>query len=76
MPTPADWRPGTVATGYWLRDHGDGAQPADPGLERFVAAGAPPVYAGEQARPAELSQRIAQEDGATRACEQIESTLT
>jgi UDP:flavonoid glycosyltransferase YjiC (YdhE family) len=28
------------------------------------------------ARTAELSERIAQEDGATRASEQIESTLT
>jgi sterol 3beta-glucosyltransferase len=46
VPTPADWPPGTVATGYWLREQGDGAQPADPGLERFVAAGAPPVYVG------------------------------
>ena len=46
VPTPADWPPGTVATGYWLREQGDNAQPADPGLERFVAAGAPPVYVG------------------------------
>jgi hypothetical protein len=29
-----------------------------------------------QARTAELSERIAQEEGATRASEQIESTLT
>jgi sterol 3beta-glucosyltransferase len=46
VPTPADWPPGTVATGYWLREQGDGPQPVDPSLESFVAAGAPPVYVG------------------------------
>jgi sterol 3beta-glucosyltransferase len=46
VPTPADWPPGTMATGYWLREQGGDAQPVDPGLESFVAAGAPPVYVG------------------------------
>jgi sterol 3beta-glucosyltransferase len=46
VPTPADWLPGTVATGYWLREQGADAQLADPGLESFLAGGAPPVYVG------------------------------
>jgi sterol 3beta-glucosyltransferase len=46
VPTPADWPPDTVATGYWLREHGNDAGPVDPSLESFVAAGAPPVYVG------------------------------
>jgi sterol 3beta-glucosyltransferase len=46
VPTPADWPPGTVATGYWLREQGEEAKPADVRLESFVAAGSPPVYVG------------------------------
>jgi len=45
VPTPGDWPPDAVATGYWFRE-GRGDQPVDPGLEAFVAAGAPPVYVG------------------------------
>ena len=45
VPTPADWPPDTVATGYWLRDQA-GADPVDPVLDGFVAAGAPPIYVG------------------------------
>jgi sterol 3beta-glucosyltransferase len=45
VPTPRDWPPDAVATGYWLRE-GDREEPVDPGLEAFVAAGAPPVYVG------------------------------
>ena len=45
VPTPRDWPPEAVATGYWLRE-GDGEEPVDPGLEAFVAEGAPPVYVG------------------------------
>jgi sterol 3beta-glucosyltransferase len=45
VPTPRDWPPDAIATGYWLRE-GDGDEPVDPGLEAFVAAGAPPVYVG------------------------------
>jgi sterol 3beta-glucosyltransferase len=45
VPTPRDWPPDAVATGYWLRE-GDDEEPVDPGLEDFVAAGAPPVYIG------------------------------
>jgi sterol 3beta-glucosyltransferase len=46
VPTPADWPPDTVATGYWLREQGDDAEPVDLSLESFVAAGAPSVYIG------------------------------
>jgi sterol 3beta-glucosyltransferase len=45
VPTPRDWPPDAVATGYWLRE-GGGEEPVDPALEAFVAAGAPPVYVG------------------------------
>jgi sterol 3beta-glucosyltransferase len=45
VPTPADWPPSTVATGYWLREPGD-VERVDPRLESFVAAGAVPVYVG------------------------------
>jgi sterol 3beta-glucosyltransferase len=45
VPTPADWPPDTVATGYWLRDQ-TGAEPGYPALEDFLAAGAPPLYVG------------------------------
>jgi sterol 3beta-glucosyltransferase len=45
VPTPNDWPPDAVATGYWLRER-DSAEPVDPRLETFVTAGAPPVYVG------------------------------
>lgn len=45
VPTPSDWPPDTVATGYWLRERRR-EEPVDPGLEAFVGAGAPPVYVG------------------------------
>jgi sterol 3beta-glucosyltransferase len=45
VPTPRDWPPEAVATGYWLRE-GGGEEPVDPGLADFVAQGAPPVYVG------------------------------
>jgi sterol 3beta-glucosyltransferase len=45
VPTPADWPPDTVATGYWLRDQAS-ADPVDSALDSFVAAGAPPLYVG------------------------------
>ena len=45
VPTPADWPPDTVATGYWLRDEVS-ADPVDPALDEFLAAGAPPLYVG------------------------------
>lgn len=45
VPTPRDWPPEAVATGYWLRG-GGGEEPVDRGLADFVAQGAPPVYVG------------------------------
>jgi sterol 3beta-glucosyltransferase len=45
VPTPADWPPDAVATGYWVRENGAG-EPVDAALERFVGAGTPPIYVG------------------------------
>jgi sterol 3beta-glucosyltransferase len=45
VPTPPDWPPHAVATGYWLRE-GGGEEPVDPRLESFVTGNAPPVYVG------------------------------
>ena len=45
VPTPADWPPSAVATGYWIRENGSG-EPADPVLESFVGAGTTPIYVG------------------------------
>ena len=63
VPTPGDWPPDTVATGYWFRED-RGNEPVDPGLEAFVAAGAPPVYVGFGSSvgpdPARLSAIVAQ----------------
>ncbi len=45
LPRPADWGDDTSATGFWFLDGpADWAPPA--ALERFLAAGAPPVYIG------------------------------
>jgi sterol 3beta-glucosyltransferase len=46
VPTPLDWPPDAVATGYWLREHHGSAEPLGPRLESFVAEGVPPVYIG------------------------------
>jgi len=45
VPTPADWPPTAVATGYWVRENGAG-EPADHALESFVGAGTTPIYVG------------------------------
>ena len=45
VPTPRDWPPDTVATGYWFREDG-GDEPVEPALKAFVASGGPPVYVG------------------------------
>lgn len=45
VPTPADWPPDTIATGYWLREQTD-TEPVDPAVAGLVAAGDPPVYIG------------------------------
>ena len=46
MPTPADWPPDTIATGFWLREDRSDPELLNPDLERFLAAGAPPIYIG------------------------------
>jgi sterol 3beta-glucosyltransferase len=46
VPTPADWPPDAIATGYWLREDRSNAEPLNPDLESFLAAGTPPVYIG------------------------------
>jgi sterol 3beta-glucosyltransferase len=46
VPTPRDWPSDVVATGYWVRGRDGSAEPVDPALESFLAAGAPPVYVG------------------------------
>ena len=46
VPTPRDWPPDAVATGFWLREGNTASEPADPDLEAFVAAGTPPIYIG------------------------------
>jgi sterol 3beta-glucosyltransferase len=44
-PRPADWREGIEVAGYWWPAHPAGwTPPAD--LERFLAAGPPPVFVG------------------------------
>ena len=45
VPTPRDWPPDTIATGYWLREDA-GDESLDPALKDFVASGEPPVYVG------------------------------
>ena len=45
VPTPADWPPDTIATGYWLRDQ-TGTEPGYSALEGFLAAGVAPIYVG------------------------------
>jgi sterol 3beta-glucosyltransferase len=46
VPTPADWPPDTIATGFWLRKLRSDLEPLDPDLEGFLAEGAPPIYIG------------------------------
>jgi sterol 3beta-glucosyltransferase len=45
IPTPDDWPPTSVATGYWFLQ-GDPQWKPSPELARFLDAGAPPVYVG------------------------------
>jgi sterol 3beta-glucosyltransferase len=46
VPTPGDWPPGTIATGFWLREGRSDAEPPNPDLEGFLDAGEPPIYIG------------------------------
>jgi sterol 3beta-glucosyltransferase len=45
IPTPADWPPTSVATGYWFLQADSQWKPA-PDLMRFLESGTPPVYIG------------------------------
>jgi sterol 3beta-glucosyltransferase len=45
VPTPGDWPPEAVATGYWLRE-GRAGEPVDPNLETFLAGDPPAIYVG------------------------------
>jgi len=56
VPRPPDWREGIEVTGYWWPEHPAGwTPPAD--LERFLAAGAPPVFVGFGSRnPADAAR--------------------
>ena len=62
VPRPADWRDGLEVTGYWWPSRPPAWRPpAD--LERFLADGPPPVFAGfgsmDSADPARLSEIVA-----------------
>lgn len=59
VPRPADWRDGVEVPGYWWPEHPDGwTPPAD--LERFLAAGPPPVFIGFGSRnPADAARLTA-----------------
>lgn len=45
VPPPADWPPNVHTAGYWFLDEDTAWQPP-PDLQRFLAAGPPPVYIG------------------------------
>jgi sterol 3beta-glucosyltransferase len=72
VPTPADWPPDAVATGYWLWEGRD-EESVDSNLENFVAGDRPPVYVGFGSsvgpHPARLGAEVAQalRDAGTRA---------
>jgi len=59
VPRPPDWREGIEVAGYWWPARPAGwAPPAD--LERFLAAGAPPVFVGFGSRnPADAARLTA-----------------
>jgi sterol 3beta-glucosyltransferase len=56
VPRPADWREGIEVAGYWWPAHpANWTPPAD--LERFLAAGPPPVFVGFGSRnPADAAR--------------------
>jgi sterol 3beta-glucosyltransferase len=57
VPRPADWGAGVEVAGYWWPVHPDGwTPPAD--LERFLAAGSPPVFVGFGSRNPADSARL------------------
>jgi sterol 3beta-glucosyltransferase len=60
LPRPSDWGPETVATGYWDLGPEPGWRPGSD-LERFLAAGPPPVYAGFGSMPLDDPAHTARE---------------
>jgi sterol 3beta-glucosyltransferase len=52
MPTPADWPPDAIATGYWLRDDRSDAEPLNPDLESFGRRNAHDLHRFRQQRRA------------------------
>lgn len=57
VPRPPDWPAHVQNTGYWFLDQGaDWTPPAD--LERFLAAGEPPVYVGFGSMAGRNPQRL------------------
>jgi UDP:flavonoid glycosyltransferase YjiC (YdhE family) len=67
VPRPADWPEGIEVAGYWWPPHpADWTPPAD--LERFLAAGPPPVFVGFGSRnPADAARLTRIVAGARRA---------
>jgi sterol 3beta-glucosyltransferase len=46
VPTPSDWPPDAIATGYWLRDDRSEAEPLSPDLESSWPRETPTIYIG------------------------------
>jgi UDP:flavonoid glycosyltransferase YjiC (YdhE family) len=56
VPRPPDWRQGIEVAGYWWPEHPAGWTPPED-LERFLAAGPPPVFVGFGSRnPADAAR--------------------
>jgi len=55
---PTDGRDGVFTTGFWFYDDPAGLEPLDPELQRFLAAGAPPVYVGFGSMPCEDPEEL------------------
>jgi sterol 3beta-glucosyltransferase len=59
VPRPLDWRDGIEVAGYWWPEHPPSWTPPDD-LERFLAAGRPPVFVGFGSRnPADAARLTA-----------------
>jgi len=59
VPRPPDWREGVEVAGYWWPQHPANWTPP-PDLERFLAAGPPPVFVGFGSRnPADAARLTA-----------------
>lgn len=56
VPTPADWDPLSVATGYWFLDRPQGWSPPE-ALVSFLQAGSAPVYIGFGSMPTQDAAR-------------------